>query len=1844
MQQKDMKAEIKKLTYRALMLFKIALVLIFICFLAVPTNFAGVSRNSGSRFLFSRYLDFNKLVSEGSVFENNKGISSSASLNTSNNFSPISMPAPPAVYTYSDVPGSPITIGGATPCSSPIVRNIVVNDSFTIDDVKLGFNANHSYRGDIRVTLRHPDGTTAIVIASSNDSLNNYDLELDDASSNSINDGNNDNTASPYYDRSSSPSNALSVFDGKNSAGTWQVRICDTYTGADSGTYNRSLLTLNEATPPGPSNGVLVYADSGSGAYKEEISWLTWGGTSLDNGIQEGDQVTYPLPCRAGTLTVTFSNVVNTNPTNASTPPGGPDRFQPTDMETWGGASTFNYYQSTSSTSEALLGHIGPSNSFSFRLTFDMTVNGSSVAPEVIWADAETTNGSGESFSVTTNGSSWRLIENIIGSSYTASGWGTNTLSISKTEGPANSPLNLTEGATQLDMTLSNSSAGGWGFQGFAIGILDPCDRGDAPGYGDPTHSFDLEAANPPGSAGSPAGLDNASGQPYLGSKPPDAERSLSANDNSQGSRPADEDGVVINGTLTTGSTSFTIPASDITVNTGSSSATLHSWIDFDGSGTFDDDEYHSANVPAGTTNGNPSSDLVWNSANGNAPTGMTVGTTYARFRLTTDALTDTDGSNADFRAVAQAVTQALDGEVEDYALMIAESPPSPFVCGPELYQYYRISTGPDVYTLSKYNVATNTYDSLFTTSLQLNAVGYSTNDNFIYGAEIASGGGGDLYRLDANGTLVPLGVTIPVNVYAGDVDDNGIWYGFDGTVTGNTIYVVDTKAASPTVTTRTVTGTFASTADFAFNSADGKLYGLRHTGSGNYDLLVYDPATNLLTNNAVTGDLVGSGGAIGAIWYATDGFIYAHKNPNGIIYRVDPVSRTTVQVGTGPSGLQQNDGAGCRGPSPFPEVDYSDAPTSGTAPSGSGTNAYGDAIHNIVTGIQLGTNIDSDSGSLASANADGDDNDGTPDDEDGVSSFPTLTEGENSYSIPTSSISATGTGTLHSWIDFDGNGTFNSDEHTSVSVSSGTLSGALSWTFSDLMSAGNTFARFRFTSDASVTSSTPSGAASDGEVEDYQVTIDPPALDFGDAPNTFNTNLASDGARHVVDANLYLGATVADSEADAVGTTAAADSDDGDNTDDEDADVSFGRLGFPSVVTGASQYRIPVIQTVNSTGSAATVYAWVDFDGSGTFDADEATTVTIPDGSTGSDFFALEWASIPAGFASAGSQINVRLRITTDSLVDNGGTTIDERSFGLANDGEVEDHVIKVRSVVNVACNVNTLWASRGQASPIYTSLSSVNIGSGTPTDHFDVFQNVALAQAPNGNLFYPEFKNGTESNLIRFDGTNAVNVGTIPVGGLNVIRMDIGSNGIGYFTEGLNLYRFDSNAATVTFTNLGAITNAAGNAVNLTTGGGDLAIFSDGTIFIIDSSGNAFTVDPTTVEAVYRGQVTGAGTIGGITFADDGTLYVGTSIGGTTGALYSTTINPATTSWALTQIGGSSTAYGDLAGCGETTNPFGFDVSAYKSVKLTNDADSNSIVSAGDTVTYTIHYVNEAGSSSTNFQINDQLPAGLTITAAGAQVVTVSGTGTTATANASYTGAAAGALSDLLASSATLGGQGTITVTIPATVDVGASGTLLNQSSATGDGLTVAVPSDNAGQTSDLPAALQAAPFNLTVPASSISQTITAAIDPTAIVLAGLPNVGLVKACTVPADCTTNPQLPDTDLTYEITFTNTGNIAATNLAIVDAVPNDTDFKVGSASASVGSTGLTFVIEYSDDYNAASPGTATWTYTPASGAGGADAGYDRNVKAIRWRVTAGTLSQTSPNNSGSVSFIAKIR
>ena len=256
--------------------------------------------------------------------------------------------------------------------------------------------------------------------------------------------------------------------------------------------------------------------------------------------------------------------------------------------------------------------------------------------------------------------------------------------------------------------------------------------------------------------------------------------------------------------------------------------------------------------------------------------------------------------------------------------------------------------------------------------------------------------------------------------------------------------------------------------------------------------------------------------------------------------------------------------------------------------------------------------------------------------------------------------------------------------------------------------------------------------------------------------------------------------------------------------------------------------------------------------------------------------------------------------------------------------------------------------------------------------------------------------------------------------------------------------------------------------------------------------------------------------------------------------------------------------------------------------------------LVTVGGMTTLTIGITNTSASTITNVAFSDNFPADMAVSAPLTLTNTCGGT----IRNLANTGAVVAGDLGLQLVGGTISGAASCAVTIKVTLAVVK---VYNNT-------TSAITLDGGG-TPGVSAAAIVTASNLPPPA---------------------PNVALIKACTSPANCTTAAQAPGIDVTYSIAFSNSGGANATNTIIVDAIPVNLDYKLGSATSSPGTTGITFIIEYSSDLS-------TWAYTPVSGGGGAAAGYDRNVKAVRWR-TASNLLFTAPNNSGSVSFVARVQ
>ncbi|NUN65055.1 hypothetical protein HCU40_09870 [Pseudanabaena biceps] len=265
------------------------------------------------------------------------------------------------------------------------------------------------------------------------------------------------------------------------------------------------------------------------------------------------------------------------------------------------------------------------------------------------------------------------------------------------------------------------------------------------------------------------------------------------------------------------------------------------------------------------------------------------------------------------------------------------------------------------------------------------------------------------------------------------------------------------------------------------------------------------------------------------------------------------------------------------------------------------------------------------------------------------------------------------------------------------------------------------------------------------------------------------------------------------------------------------------------------------------------------------------------------------------------------------------------------------------------------------------------------------------------------------------------------------------------------------------------------------------------------------------------------------------------------------------------------------------------------YKSVTLTTDADTNNSVTPNDTLTWRITYANTGTVDVTNFQIADVLPANVTLfgsLAAANITVNAAQASATPSPNTSYTGIAGN--ENLFVSTITLKAGGVINVDIPVKVNAAVpNGTVLsNQPTASSNVLPIAgVKTDNIDGTNN------ALPLSIPAPTGSITQTQTAAIEPTTATVLGTivatPKLVLVKRITAindvaiagfvndgvasSADDEANwptpldtylrgavdvPNVKPSDrLEYTIYFLVIGNTNVTNVTICDLVPAQTTY-----------------------------------------------------------------------------------
>lgn len=515
--------------------------------------------------------------------------------------------------------------------------------------------------------------------------------------------------------------------------------------------------------------------------------------------------------------------------------------------------------------------------------------------------------------------------------------------------------------------------------------------------------------------------------------------------------------------------------------------------------------------------------------------------------------------------------------------------------------------------------------------SSSINGIGFNLVDGYIYGAP--SSGTFGLLRTNLDGTEENLGTVTDVNgsnpitgtSFVGDVDKDGIFYSVQGT----TVYAIDVNPNSPTFKRylKKFTITFPSPGgsstsdinDLAISPIDGKAYTINNVGSY---LLQFPDFSTVSNSGTATGISLGAvkkssdntpmpNGAKGAIYFAADGTLYAYRN-TGSIYAVSTtfisVSPKFVTITDSAANVGLNDGARCMF---APAVTLPNTYTaSGTLYKDNNNNGVNNSEPSLSANVTVTAYNDTNSNNIIDTN---EQITTTTTDANGQYTLSNLFAGTYKIKVDTNDV------------DIPVGYTLNTPNDLSITISNASVSGK----------------DFGFVS-----------------------------TDYGDAPSSYGTLLANDGARHTI-SGLYLGAGVTNETDGQPNATASADANDDGVTFSPTLGANYSTL----IQAGVSNQA-----TVVSSGSGF-VNAWVDYNNNGVFDAGEKVLTNQPvvAGSNTVNFTIPNTALHGSTFA--------RFRLSPTSVASSSPT-------GLITGGEVEDYQVNISAPVpdGAACTTTGL------------------------------------------------------------------------------------------------------------------------------------------------------------------------------------------------------------------------------------------------------------------------------------------------------------------------------------------------------------------------------------------------------------------------------------------------------------------------------------------------------------------------------------------------------------------------
>ena len=394
-----------------------------------------------------------------------------------------------------------------------------------------------------------------------------------------------------------------------------------------------------------------------------------------------------------------------------------------------------------------------------------------------------------------------------------------------------------------------------------------------------------------------------------------------------------------------------------------------------------------------------------------------------------------------------------------------------------------------------------------------------------------------------------------------------------------------------------------------------------------------------------------------------------------------------------------------------------------------------------------IGPDVEADG--VPAINATGDDVAGS-DDEDVINASSVKAVPGFMFFMPVTLKNNVGAATLCGFIDWNGDGDFADANETSTKVVSSSPSSQvvkLEWNVPLTADTSKPIGvRLRLATGGA---RPPTGAAPDGEVEDFMITVMDQGIDYGDLPDSvagtasglfgtgtvpdYRTRAADGGPSHVMKPGLYFANdgyplfefAHLDPESDGQPSSSAT----GDDVGGEDDEyVIYSMITSQKVIIdgvhSVAEIEFVVSHAVtNTTGGDARVFGFLDVNSDGDFDdpGEQSTPIIVPTGSVNLGILMKFTFRVPAVSGTTKSfMLALRSRISTEASLG---------SDGPAKDGEVQDDLVNFTlswgsfsSAMDYGDHVSsaypTLWADNGARHAITSSLF---IGASPPDNDVD-------------------------------------------------------------------------------------------------------------------------------------------------------------------------------------------------------------------------------------------------------------------------------------------------------------------------------------------------------------------------------------------------------------------------------------------------------------------------------------------------------------------------------------------